>query len=374
LTSQRGLAVLWSTSFIDQMGFGIVVPILPLYAKKFGASAFEAGMLLAVYSLAQWTTSTWWGRLSDRIGRRPVIIAAAIGGCAGFIVIGSASALWVVLIGRAVLGCFGVGTQTAQAWIADTTSPEQRGRAMALLGAAGGLGFVAGPAIGALAILAGGMRLAFVLSAGCAAANAIFARLVLPHAPPVARTRTRSASGWRLVVPCLVVGFTLTYALSGVEATFALFTTTELSFAPSDNGWAYAGMALVAAATQIFIVGRLSARWSDPRRVALGLVALGLGVGFVPTGSLGALIPSIAMLSVGYAIAVPSLAAWVSRRAPAERQGELLGLAQSVSALARVAGPGIGGLLFDHVGHSAPFHVSAAMIGIVALATFTRAS
>ena len=356
------------------MGFGIVVPILPLYAKKFGASAFEAGMLLAIYSLAQWTTSTWWGRLSDRIGRRPVIIAAAIGGCAGFIVIGCASALWVVLVGRAVLGCFGVGMQTAQAWIADTTPPEDRGRAMAWLGAAGGLGFVAGPAIGALSILAGGMRLAFVLSAGCAAANAIFARLVLPHAPPVAQARERSASGWRLVAPCLVVGFALTYALSGVEATFSLFTTAELSFAPSDNGWVYAGMAIIAAATQILLVGRLSGRFSEPRRVTLGLVALGVGVGCVPTSSLALLLLSIAVLAFGYAIAFPSLVAWVSRRAPAERQGELLGLAQSASALARVAGPGIGGLLFDHVGHGAPFHAAAAMIGVVALATFTRTS
>jgi MFS family permease len=374
LSRPRRLAVLWSTVFVDQMGFGIVVPILPLYAQKFGASAFEAGLMLAIYSLAQWTTSTWWGRLSDRIGRKPVIVAAAIGGCAGFLVIGSANALWIVLAGRALLGSFGVGMQTAQAWVADTTPPEERGRALAVLSGVGFIGFIAGPAVGALAILVGGMRLAFFASAACAAANALLAALVLPRAAPVAPTRTRSVAGWRLVAPCLVVAFVLTYAFSGLEATFALFTKAELSFAPSDNGWMFAAMSVVAACTQIFIVGRLSERVSEPRRVALGLAMLGLGVACVPLGSLAALLGATAVLAVGYAITSSSLVAWVSRRAPPERQGELLGLTQSVSAFARIAGPGVGGLAFDHLGHGAPFHVAAALIAAVALATARRTS
>jgi MFS family permease len=280
----------------------------------------------------------------------------------------------MALAGRALLGSFGVGMQTAQAWVADTTPPEERGRAMAGLGAVGGLGFVAGPALGALFVLAGGMRLAFFASAICAGANALVAGLVLPNPPPVAPTRTRSVSGWRYIAPCLAVAFVLTYAFSGVEATFALFTKAELSFAPSDNGWMFAGMSIVAACTQIFVVGRLSVRISEPRRVAFGLVLLGIGVACVPVGSLAGLLAAVTVLAIGYAITSPSLVAWVSRRAPAERQGELLGLTQSTSALARVAGPGIGGLAFDHLGHGAPFFIAAALISVVALATVTRTS
>lgn len=371
---QRALAVLWSTAFIDYMGFGIVVPILPLYARNFGATAFQAGLLLAIYSLAQWLTSTRWGRLSDRIGRRPVIVTAAAGGCVGFLLMACAPALWVAFVGRALLGSFGVAMPTAQAWVADTTPPHEQGRAMALLGAAAGLGFVAGPALGALGVAVGGMRLACFLAAGCSAANALLAGLALPHSRPTPRPHVSVGSGWRLVAPCLAVAFMLMYAFSGIEATFALYTTTELGFSPSDNGWAYAGMALVTVTTQILVVGPLSRSMSEPRRVGLGLLLLGVGIVGVPAGSLPALLPAITSMAVGYAIAFPSLAAWVSRRSPSERTGELLGLAQSVSSLARIAGPGVGGLLFDHVAHGAPFVISAAMLGIVAVATLARSS
>jgi DHA1 family tetracycline resistance protein-like MFS transporter len=367
---------LWLTVFVDQLGFGIVVPFLPLYAAEHGASAFGAGLLLATYSAAQMLVSVRWGRLSDRIGRRPVIVAAAAGGAAGFLVLGAAGSLAVLFVGRALLGGFGVAMQTAQAWIADATAPEERGRELAALGAVAGLGFVLGPAVGAAGILAGGTALPFFLSAACAAGNAALAAAVLPRMPPrvagagdavapVAGGRAAGrAGGLRLIAPCLVVGFVLTYAFSGVEATFALFTRDALDFAPADNGWLFGGMAVIAALAQLSAVRWLAGRVDEPRRVALGLALLGIGIALVPAArSLGAILPPLAVLAIGYAITAPSLAAWVSRRAPADRQGELLGLAASASAMARVAGPGVGGLLFDHVGHGAPFHVAAVMIG-----------
>jgi DHA1 family tetracycline resistance protein-like MFS transporter len=373
VTRQRSLAVLWLTVFVDQLGFGIVVPFLPLYADKLGASGFEVGLALAVYSLAQMLVSQRWGRFSDRIGRRPVIVAGAIGTCAGFVVLATATSLPMLFVGRAILGSFGIGMQTAQAWVADTTPPEDRGRALALLGAAAGLGFVLGPAIGALGILAGGMRLPFFLAGGFAAINAVLTRTVLPRSTPIAPIgRATKAEGWRAIAPCLVVAFVLTYAFSGVEATFALFTKDALGFAPQDNGWLFGALGLIAVATQVFAMRWLSAHVREAARVALGLVILGAGVGAMPSAtSLATLLPPLALLAIGYAIVSPSLAAWVSRRAPADRQGELLGLTQSTSALARVAGPGIGGWLFDHVGRGVPFHVAAIVIGgsaVVAIA------
>lgn len=381
VTRQRGRAVLWLTVFVDQLGFGIVVPFLPLYAAQYGASAFEAGLLLATYSAAQMLVSARWGRLSDRIGRRPVIVAAAAGGAAGFLVLGAASSLAMLFVGRALLGGFGAAMQTAQAWIADTTTPEERGRELAALGAVAGLGFVLGPAIGAAGILAGGTALPFFLSAVCAAGNAVLAAIVLPGAPapgggaaaaaaPAAGARGAvRIGGIRLIAPCLVVAFVLTYAFSGVEATFALFTRDALDFEPADNGWLFGGMAVIAALAQVTAVRWLAGRVDEPRRLAIGLALLGIGIALVPAAhSLGALLPPLAVLAIGHAITAPSLAAWVSRRAPADRQGELLGLAASASAMARVAGPGAGGLLFDHVGHGAPFHVAAVMIGGAAAA------
>jgi len=371
MTRQRGRAVLWLAVFVDQLGFGIVIPFLPLYATEHGASAFEAGLLLAIYSGVQTVVSTAWGRLSDRIGRRPVLVAAAAGEAAGFLVLAGAGSLALLFVGRAVLGGFGVGMQTAQAWVADTTPAEDRGRALAALGAAAGLGFVLGPAIGAAGILAGGLRLPFVLAAVCAAGNAVLAATVLPRVPPVARDRSahRAAGGRRLIAPCLVVAFVLTYAFSGVEATFALFTREALGFAPEDNGWLFGGIGVVAALTQVLGVRWLAGRLGEPHRVALGLALLGLGIGALPSArSLAALLPPLTVLAIGHAITTPSLAAWISRRAPPDRQGELLGLAAGTSALARVVGPGAGGLLFDHVGRGAPFQLAALLIGGAALA------
>ena len=371
---RRGLAVLLATVFVDQVGFGILLPFLPLYAKTFGASGFEVGLLLAMYSGMQMLVSTWWGRLSDRIGRRPVIAAAAAGTCAGFVILGFAPTLAVVFVGRALLGSFGVGIATAQAWVADTTPPEDRGRVMGLVGAFGGLGFVFGPAIGALGILLGGMRLPFFVSAVCAAGNAVLAATLLPVAAPVAAAgRTRVRGAWRPIAPCLAVAFVLTYAFSNIEATFAMFTRAELGLGPAGNGWLFVAMGSAAALTQVVALGPLTRRLDEPRRVALGLMLLAGGAACLPLATTVAiLIAPLTAMAVGFAIGSPSLIAWISRRSPADRQGELLGLAQSTSALARVVGPGIGGLLFDHVDHASPFRIAAVVIAgaaITALAT-----
>lgn len=368
------LAVLYAVVFLDQVGFGILVPFLPLYARTFGASAFEAGLLLATYSAMQMLVSTRWGRLSDRTGRRPILVVAAAGTCAGFVILGLAPSLAVVFAGRALLGGVGVGIATAQAWVADTTPPEDRGRAMATLGAIGGLGFVLGPAIGALGIAFGGMRLPFFVSAVFAAGNAVLAATLLPAAPPVAvQGGARRAGAWRPIAPCLIVVFVLTYAFSNIEATFAMFTGAELGLGASGVGWLFVAMGGIAALTQVAVVGSLARRIDEPRRVALGLVILGAGAAVLPLApSVEVLLAPLSAMAVGFAITAPSLTAWVSRRSPADRQGELLGLAQSTGALARVAGPGIGGLLFDHVGHASPFQIAAVLIGGAALTALTR--
>ena len=236
---------------------------------------------------------------------------------------------------------------------------------MGLVSAVGGLGFVLGPAIGAIGVLIGGMRLPFFVSATCAAGNAVLAGTLLPRAAPVATTagRVRVAGAWRAIASCLVVAFVLTFAFSGIEATFAIFTRARLGLGPADNGWLFVAMGSVAALTQVVALGPLARRLEESRRVALGLVVLAGGAAYLPQATTVAiLLAPLAAMAVGFAVVSPSLIAWVSRRSPADRQGEMLGLAQSASALARVAGPGIGGLLFAHVGQAAPFRVAALVI------------
>lgn len=364
-----------STVFVDQLGWGIVVPFLPLYARSLGASALHVGLLLAVYSLAQMVVSPWWGRLSDRIGRRPVLVIAAAGGCVGFVVLGSAGGLIALFLARAWLGGFGIAMATAQAWVADNVGVEERGRTMALIGAASALGFTLGPALGALGVASGGLAVPFWIAAGCAAGNALFAATVLPRTPPVARTarraRMRDVASSRGFVVCLVVAFVLTYAFSNIEATFALFTRDALAFSVSDNGWCFALLGLSGATTQALGTRALARRMGEEGRMVLGLALLAAGAATIPVVQDGLqLCGPMLLLAMGFGITSPSLAAWASKNAHADRQGEALGVTQSVSAMARVIGPGAGGLMFDRIGRASPFWTAGALIGLTAIATW----
>jgi predicted MFS family arabinose efflux permease len=269
----------------------------------------------------------------------------------------------------------GIAMATAQAWVADNVGIEERGRTMALIGAASALGFTLGPAFGALGVASGGLAVPFWIAAGCSAANAVFAATVLPRTPAVAptaqRARLRDIASSRGLVVCLVVSFVLTYAFSNIEATFALFTRDALAFSVSDNGWCFALLGLSAATTQALGTRALARRMGEDRRVVLGLALLAAGAATIPLVHDGLqLCGPLLLLAAGFGVTSPSLAAWVSRSAPADRQGEALGVTQSVSAMARVIGPGVGGLMFDRIDRASPFWTAGALIGITAITTW----
>jgi DHA1 family tetracycline resistance protein-like MFS transporter len=369
------LTVVLLTVFVDSFGFGIVIPFLPLYAHSLGASGLAVGLLLATYSLAQMIVAPRWGRLSDRVGRKPIMVIAAAGTCASFVLLGIADNLAVIFAGRALLGCFGVGYSTAQAWVADTTPIEERGRVIALVGAAHAVGFALGPALGAVGVMTGGLSAPFWFAAGCAALSALLAATLLTAAPPQPRAsitpRLRDFAGNRSFVICLAVSFALTYAFSNIEATFALFTADELAFTPTDNGMFFVLIGLCAAATQVLVTRRLARRFPENVRVILGLVLLGAGAAAIPIASSGTnLIAPMIIVAIGFAITTPSLTEWVSRSAPAHRQGEALGLSMSAGAMARIAGPGLGGLMYDELGHGWPFWVAGSLLVAIGLATW----
>lgn len=369
------LTVVLLTVFVDSFGFGIVIPFLPLYASSLGASGLEIGLLLATYSFAQMVVAPRWGRLSDRVGRKPIMVVAAAGTCASFVVLGIADNLAVIFAARALLGCFGVGYSTAQAWVADTTPVEERGRVLALVGASHSVGFALGPALGAVGVMTGGLSAPFWFAAGCAALSAVLAAMLLAATTPQLRMgsvpRLRDFAGNRPFAICVAVSFALTYAFSNIEATFALFTFDELAFTATENGLFFVLIGLCAAATQVLVTGRLARRFPEHVRVILGLVLLGAGAAAIPLATSGpVLVAPMVVLAAGFAITTPSLTAWVSRSAPADRQGEALGLSMSAAATARIAGPGIGGLMYDHLGHGWPFWVAGALLVATGVATW----
>ncbi len=359
----RGFWPIWSTVVIDLVGFGIVVPVLALYAKRYGASGLTVGLLFTVFSLAQFLCSPLLGRLSDRIGRRPVIVISLLGTAIGSLITGLAGSLWVLFVGRAVDGASGASLAVAQAAVTDLAPPAQRPRLVGLLGAAFGIGFVAGPAIGGLASL-GGPRVPFFVAAGLALVNAIAAWRRVPetrtaHDAPVARAGTH-----RALTPVLsrlaVVGLVTTAAFSAFEATFALLTKARFGLGQSGVAWVFVGIGVVLAATQGGVYHRLVGRLGTGRIYLSGLAVLAAGLAVLAGATVwAALLVALALLTVGQGLASPSLIGLVGEHAPGPRRGQAMGFQQSAYAMGRIVGPPVGGWLFDHAGTWSPFAVAA---------------
>jgi DHA1 family tetracycline resistance protein-like MFS transporter len=385
-----GYWVLWTTVAIDLVGFGIVLPILPLFAKDVGAGPVAATALVASFSLAQFLVAPLWGRLSDRIGRRPVIVASLLGTTVGYLITAGANSLWVLLLGRLIDGLSGSTYGVAQAAVADSAPPAERPRLLGLLGAAFGVGFVAGPVIGALAAF-GGRRVPFLVAAAIALANAIAAWVRLREtAGPARSTPTDDRPGiagsgneaghGRRVLPHLAsfqgpsgdvlarlaaLGLAGTLAFSGFEATFALLVDDRFG---SGKSLVYVLFTLIGIAlvlVQVRVVGPLSqakdGRWILRRALAcnaLGFVALAWDGGWI------GLAVALALLVLGQGLLSPTLAAVTSVSVAASRRGEALGVQQSATALGRIGGPLVAGALFGHVSTAAPYLLAAVCVAV----------
>jgi multidrug resistance protein len=361
--------VIFLTVFIDLLGFGIIIPLLPFYAESFGATGFTVGLLGTVYSLMQFLVAPLFGRWSDRIGRRPVILFGLLASCVAYLALALANSLTLVFAARVVGGIAGGNIATAQAYIADVTPAEQRARGMGLVGAAFGLGFVIGPAVGGILTRFGPSMPMWCAAALCLA-NFTAACWLLPEsrradvtATPVRRLdllqRARRHPG---LLPLLLVYFLLSTAFSGFEATFALFAERRFGFTAETIGYLFAFIGVVLVIANGVLVGRTVRRFGERRVIpfAIGLTALGLLL--VPAaGSVPLLCGVCGAVAVGMGLNNPSLGSAVSRLSDAAEQGAMLGLAQSLAALGRIAGPAWGGFLFDAAGTTMPY-VSAGLI------------
>lgn len=356
------------------MGFGIVLPILPLYAERYGARPATAGALVASFSLAQLLFAPVWGKVSDRYGRKPVLIVSLVGTAIGSLVTGLAGALWVLFLGRLLDGASGASVSVAQAAVTDVAAPAERARLLGLLGAAFGLGFVFGPALGGLAAL-GGPHVPFLLAAALAAANAVVAARRLPETKPAsASVRIRvpqgdadpdRSSGIRGLVLISFVGLV---AFSAFEATFALFGERRLGFRLASSGAVFAGIGVLIAIVQATVIRPANARFGERRTLQLGLLlnAIGLLV-LAPTHHWLTLVVALVLLTFGQGLVMPTVTSAVAGRAHEERRATTLGFQQSAGGLARVIGPLGGGLLFQHVGIPAPYIVGAALMVVAGI-------
>jgi multidrug resistance protein len=375
--------VLFLTVFIDLLGFGIVIPFLPMFAHDLGIRAAGIGLILAAYSIAQLVCAPVLGRISDRIGRRPIIMLGLLGSSVGYLIYGFAGSFLWLLVSRVVHGACAATVPTAQAYIADTTAEHERARGMGMIGAAFGLGFVLGPAIGGV-LGHSGLRVPVFFASALTFANFLFAVVRLPesHKPePGARIDFAAAAAPLLALPRELVGhrlarlfgvaFMLTLALAGLEATFALMLPAVYGYGAAGVGLLLAYAGFTQALAQGWLLGRVVTRVGEAALIRLGLAALALGM--LPLGtwrSHAGLFVMLAMVSLGYGLASPSVASLLSRRTARYQQGEVLGVNQSALSLARIFGPLAGGVVYQLLGPAAPY-VGGAIVAVAALALST---
>ena len=382
------LVVVFSTILIDFIGFSVLIPILPLFAERLGASPLEVALLLALYALAQLLFSPMWGWISDRIGRRPVILVSLFGTVASFLVLAFADSIGALYAARIVAGFFAATIGTAQAVVTDVTRPEDRARGMAVIGAAFGAGMIVGPMLGGF-LSELGEKFPFYGVAALAAANGVLAWLRLPESRPAGLSRPGGFEFWQSLVPTplrlvaavherrialfLYFFFHLFTAFAVLEALITLYVGRRFGASMLDVGLLFAWIGVVLVFTQAIALRRLARRFDEAQLVAAGLAAMGIGLAALPG------LPAFhwfyaagAVIAFGNGIAIPAFTSLYSKACRAERAGELMGQSQAMATTGRIVGPVCGGLLMQNVSAGAPFLVAGAMM-LAALAMFQAA-
>ena len=367
--------VIGMTIFIDVTGFGIILPLLPYYAVAFQAGSTALGVLVASFALMQFIFSPVLGRLSDRIGRRPVLLLSILTSVASFLLFALANSFIMLLLSRMVAG-MATEVGVAQAYIADITEKKRRTTGMGRVGAAHGAGFIIGPALGGF-LSNYGFSAAGFAAAALALVNLGFAFFFLPE-PRVNRDREgytgkglsftqglAKALSRPFMGSLLVILFIMRLAFSAFPVVMPLLAMSLFGLGSSDMSFFFVYIGLVQIVFQGFIVGRLSTTLGEGKLIAAGSVLMTLSVflmAFFPNFAIFLILSTIMVSGTGMlGTAVPSL---ISKETPPEEQGGVLGVTQSISSTAGIPGPLIGGSVYEYAGLAAPFLLSAALLGI----------
>lgn len=378
---RASLLALFLTVFIDLIGFGMVIPFLSYYAKEYGASGVAVGAVVGVYSIMQFFFAPVWGRLSDRIGRRPVLLVSLTASFTGYLMFAFTNSLAVLFASRVVAGIGGANIGTAQAYIADTTTPENRAKGMGLIGAAFGLGFILGPPLSGILAAVGtrqgltGNMLPGLVAAGLSLTALVIALLVLAESRPPGLT-VRSAVPpqfdrriWREigsngVLASLMAGLFLTLlAVAGMEVSVTIHARDRFDFTPLDMAWFFLFMGVIVAVIQGALIGRFVRTLGEKGVIIAGASCFTLGFALVPSVWRISILYVVALLiAIGQGLCYPSLTSMISKVAPENERGSLLGLATSVGSLARFLGPLVAGFLYDLAHAAGAFYGGAAFM------------
>lgn len=362
------------TVFIDITGFGIIIPLLPFYAESFQAGSTALGVLVASFSLMQFIFAPILGRVSDNVGRRPALLLSILISMASFILFALANSFLILLLSRIVSG-MATETAIAHAYIADTTSKRERATGMGRVGAAFGAGFVIGPAIGGF-LSVYGFRAPGFAAATLTLLNFLFVFLFLPESISRTRSSTRMASNSKsgnlrrlvdtltrpLIGAVLIIYFIITLAFSAIPVIAPLLGIYFFAFDSVEMSYVFMYIGLIQIVLQGFVIGRLAKKFGEEKLIAFGPLLMTLGMFLMPlTPNIAIFMGSITMIALSIGTLNTMIPSFISKRAPANEQGGMLGIAQSVSSIARVPGPVIGGFVFEF-GLVAPFFLSAAVL------------
>lgn len=377
----RPLLVIFLIVFFDLVCFGIVIPFLPFFAREFGANAFIWSIIMATFSVAQLLFAPFWGSLSDRIGRRPVLLISIFLGALSMAALAFANSILTIFLCRLFAGIFSANISTATAYIADSTSEENRAKGMGIIGAGFGLGFIFGPAIGG-ALSPWGIHVPLLFAAGLGLANFLLACVILrePLTDLAAREKNRRRFGWATLraawersntrLPILLF-FLSTFAFTQLEVSFGFFVQDRFGLDARGASYLLAWMGIIMVLVQGGLIGRLSKKFGETKLVLVGLMAMAfslLAAAFSP-----AILPftiALAVIALGNGLVNPSLSSLMSKAAPKQETGAYMGLYQSASAMARVLGPPVAGFVYVQIGMTAPLFAAVAVLGCALL--FTR--
>jgi DHA1 family tetracycline resistance protein-like MFS transporter len=375
------LTFLFVTVFVDMIGYGIVVPLLPFYAQQYAPGAVLIGLLGSLYAAMQFFGGPFLGGLSDRAGRRPVLLLCLLGTSLAYLLLGLSDTL-LLLVAAVILAGGASGTlATAQAYVADSTEPADRARVLGLIGAAFGLGLISGPILGGLLSLVSLGAPAFAASA-LALVNVAFGFLVLPESLPSVRrmstpilrlnpfTQLGSMLGLVSIRVLLIAVFLLNLSFTGLLTNFPLFSNVRFGWDTTANAFFFAFVGACAVLTQGMLLGKLQPRFGEERLLLGGLALMALNlclIALVPSGPL--LYPVVGILAVGTGLAIPALTALISRRVSEREQGKVMGGQQAILSLTLLIGPLISGLAFDHLGVPFPYWIGGLLAALALLVT-----